>query len=414
MSFEYRLRTVDAELDSALSRAGAVLVEGPKASGKTATAKRHVNSRVNIDIDPAVAAQMAVDPSLVLEGATPRLLDEWQLQPKLWDAVRREVDDRGARGQFILTGSTAPTEDSRRHSGAGRFARLRMRTMTVAETMGEAADVSLRRILEGEAPRKTQAPLDFNDLLSRLAVGGWPAALGLSATDALASNKDYVNTVIDVDIDATGRSRDPLRVRRLLQALARSTGTEVSISTLARDEASLSRDAVREYLDALARIFIVEDQPAWPAHLRSSATLRKEPKRHLCDPSLAVALVGADAAALRRDLSFTGQLFESQVVHDLRVLAQPLGGEIYHARDSAGREVDAILQLPDGRWAGFEVKLGAAEETVDAAAVGLREFAANVEGTRADDPVLTVIVGTGPSYRRTDGVNVIALSALGE
>ncbi|UUE20849.1 DUF4143 domain-containing protein [Microbacterium sp. J1-1] len=285
--------------------------------------------------------------------------------------------------------------------------------MTLAESADGDAAVSLRRLLSGEAPRQGAAPLDFDGLLTRMAVGGWPAAVGLPVKDALASNRDYVDTVIDVDIDSAGRTRDPLRVRRLMQALARSTGTEASISTLARDEATLSRDAVREYMDALSRIFVVEDQPAWSAHLRSSATLRKEPKRHFCDPSVAVALLGADATALRRDLSFTGQLFESQVVHDLRILAQPLGGEVYHARDSAGREVDAVIQLPDGHWAGFEVKLGAAAETVDAAAASLREFAANVDGTRADSPVLTVITGTGPSYRRVDGVNVVALPSLG-
>lgn len=367
---------------------------------------------MNIDTDPAVAPQMAVDPSLVLEGATPRLLDEWQLQPRLWDAVRREVDDRTARGQFILTGSTAPAGEARRHSGAGRFARIRMRTMAISEGVEEVETVSLNGLLDGEAPRRATSPLDFDGLLQRMVVGGWPAAIGLSARDALASNRDYVETVIDVDIDAAGRTRDPLRVRRLLQSLARSTATEVSVSTLAHDEASLSRDAVREYLDALTRIFIVENQPAWSAHLRSSATLRKEPKRHLCDPSLAAALVGADATALRRDLNFAGQLFESQAVHDLRVFAQPLGGEVFHARDSAGREIDAIIQLPDGRWAGFEVKLGASEETVDGAARTLLNFAANVTGSRAEGPVLTVITGAGPSYRRADGVNVVALSAL--
>lgn len=268
-------------------------------------------------------------------------------------------------------------------------------------------------MLEGHAPRQADAPLDFDGLLQHMVVGGWPTSIGLTADDALAANRDYVDTIIDVNIDAVGRTRDPLRVRRLLQALARSTATEVSISTLARDEATLSRDAVREYLDALTRIFIVENQPAWSAHLRSSAILRKEPKRHLCDTSLAAALVGADAVALRRDLEFAGQLFESQAIHDLRVFAQPLGGEVYHARDSAGREVAAIIQLPDGRWAGFEVTLGAAEETVDGAAETLRNFAANVSGTRAEDPVLAVITGTGPSYRRADGVNVIALSSLG-
>ncbi len=237
---------------------------------------------------------------------------------------------------------------------------------------------------------------------------------GLSASATLASIRDYAQTVATVDIDAAGRTRDPARVMRLMRALARSTATEVTISTLARDEASLSRDAVREYIDALARIFVIEDQPAWSAHLRSSATLRKEPKRHLADPSLALALVGGDAAALRRDLGFAGQLFESLAVHDLRVLAQPLGGDVFHARDSAGREIDAIIQFPSGRWAGFEVKLGASADTVDAAAAGLRGFAANVDANvDADAPVLTVVTGTGPSYRRADGVNVVAVGALG-
>lgn len=414
METSYQPRILDRELDAALDRAGAVLIEGPRASGKTATARRRAASMVNIDTDPSVAGQMAVDPTLVLEGDAPRLLDEWQLYPKLWDAVRRTVDERNRKGQFILTGSTAPTGDARRHSGAGRFARLRMRTMTLSESGHSDGAVSLGRILDGEAPRSPTSPLSFDELLQRIAAGGWPAMAGLSSEQVLASNRDYVNTIVDVDIRQVGASRDPLRVRRLLQALARSTGTEASITTLARDEATLSRDAVREYLDALSRIFIVEDQPAWSAHLRSSATLRKDPKRHFCDPSIAVALLGADATALRKDLAFTGQLFESLVVHDLRALTQPMGGEVFHARDSAGREADAIVQLPDGRWAAFEVKLGSSEETVDAAAASLSSFAANVETQRAGEPVLTVVTGSGASYRRADGINVVAAASLAQ
>lgn len=414
MDVSYQPRILDDELCSALARAGAVLIEGPKASGKTATARRRAVSVVNIDTDPSIAGQMAVDATLVLEGEVPRLLDEWQLYPKLWDAVRRTVDERQHRGQFILTGSTAPTVDARRHSGAGRFARLRMRTMTLSESGHTDGKVSLSAILAGDAPRSPTSPLTFDELLQRIAVGGWPATTDLNLDEALANNRDYVNTIVDVDIHHVGATRDPLRVRRLLQALARTTGTEASVTTLARDEATLSRDAVREYLDALSRIFIVEDQPAWSAHLRSSATLRKEPKRHFCDPSIAVALLGANATALKRDLAFTGQLFESQVVHDLRALVQPLGGEVFHARDSAGREVDAIIQMPDGQWAAFEVKLGSSEDTVNAAAESLSSFAANVEMQRSGEPVLTIVTGSGASYRRADGVNVVALASLTE
>lgn len=409
MSYIHRI--ADVELDAALGRAGAVLVEGPKACGKTATASRHAESIVRVDADPTVAGQVDVDPALVLEGSRPRLLDEWQIHPQLWNAVRRAVDDAAGQGQFILTGSTAPVSDAVRHSGAGRFARLKMRTMSLFESGDSDASVSLSAVLDGEPPRAASARLDFDGLLSRIARGGWPGFAALQDTEVGVNIRDYAETIASVDVDATGRRRDSVRVRRLMIALARSTATEVSISTLARDAASLSRDAVREYIDALARIFVVEDQPAWSAHLRSSATLRKEPKRHFCDPSLALALVGGDAAALRRNLGYTGQLFESLVVHDLRVLAQPLGGEVFHARDSSGREVDAIVQLPGERWAAFEVKLGAGPEAVDAAAASLRAFAANID-ERPEPPVLTVVTGAGASYRRPDGVNVIALAAL--
>nr|WP_236779164.1 DUF4143 domain-containing protein [Agromyces seonyuensis] len=407
-------RIADDELDAALRRSGAVLIEGPKACGKTATAGRRAASIVRVDTDLGVAAQIAVDPSLVLEGAEPRLLDEWQLQPQLWNAVRRAVDEGEARGRFILTGSTAPAAAAVRHSGAGRFARLRMRTLTLAESGHSEASVSLAALLAGEPPRAATAALEFSGLLERIARGGWPGIADLDLRDALASIRDYADTVATVDIDSAGKSRDAGRVRRLMSALARSTATEVTISTLANDETSLSRDAVRDYLDALARIFVIEDQPAWSTHLRSSATLRKEPKRHFCDPSLALALVGGDERAIRSDLAYAGQLFESLAVHELRVLAQPLGGEVFHARDSVGREVDAIVQFPDGRWAGFEVKLGAGPDTVDAAATSLAAFAANVHTPAASaPPVLTVLTGTGASYRRPDGVNVVAIGALG-
>ncbi|RXZ47958.1 ATP-binding protein [Agromyces fucosus] len=414
MHMAYVPRLADGELTAALARAGAVLIEGPKACGKTETALQQSASVVHVDTDPSVDQLMAVDPALLLEGDTPRLFDEWQLQPRLWNAVRREVDSRGSRGQFILTGSTAPSRDASRHSGAGRFARLQMHTMTLFESGHSNGNVSFGALLEGAAPRAVDPGLTFDALITRIAVGGWPGFVGSSATDVLAGLRDYVSFVAEVDIQTAGTARDPRRVRRLMTSLARATATEISISTLARDEASLSRDAVREYLDALARIFVVEDQPAWSQHLRSSATLRKEPKRHFCDPSLAVALLGADATALRKDLAFLGQLFESLVVHELRAFSQATGADVFHARDSTGREVDAIVQRRDGRWAAFEVKLGNSPETIEAAANSLLRFAGDVD-TRTDAlaPTLGVIVGSGPSYRRPDGVDVIAIGAFG-
>ena len=283
--------------------------------------------------------------------------------------------------------------------------------MTLTEMGKSTAEVSLKSLLSGEAPRASDPGMSFKALTEHLVMGGWPGYQGLTAQDISLNLADYLETVAMLDLRAVdGTERDQARVSRLLLALARSVGTEVSISTLARDETSLSRDTVRDYLAALERIFLLDNQPAWSTHLRSSATLRKEPKRHLADPSLAAAALGVMPEALQKDPAFTGQLFESLVVHELRAYGAPIRGSVFHARDSAGREVDAIVTLPDGTWAGFEVKLGVTPEIIDGAARGLRAFAEQVSQPSS---ALTVVVPSGPSYRRADGVNVVALAALG-
>ena len=407
----YVSRLADGELTQALNRAGAVLIEGPRACGKTETAKQHSASVVHLDRDPSSAQLAQINPSLVLSGETPRLLDEWQLAPELWNAVRGEVDSRQAKGQFILTGSTAPQAEGSRHSGAGRIARVRMRTMSLYELGRSSGAVSLQQLLQGELVEATFESLDYIELTEILVRGGWPAFREDSPNDASANLADYLETITNVDLEAVdGVRRDPIRLRRLINALARSTAIEVTISTLARDETSLSRDAVREYLAALERVFILENQPAWSTHLRSSATLRNEPKRHFADPSLAAAALNAGPQRLQREPGFTGQLFESLVVHDLRVFSAALRGIVSHARDSVGREIDAIVQIPDGAWAGFEVKLASTPVVVDQAAAGLLNFAEQVTEPPAS---LNVVVPEGASYRRPDGVNVIAFAALG-
>lgn len=409
---DYVPRVVDAEMVSALRRAGAVLVEGPRACGKTETALQIAKSSVRLDRDPSIVDLLRIDPTLVLEGAVPRLFDEWQVAPELWNIVRSEVDARREKGQFILTGSTAPVADAIRHTGAGRFARVRMRTMTLTETSHSTNEISFSDIMAGEAPRAVDAGLEYRQLIERIVMGGWPGFQDLTAPEASQNLRDYLNTVAEIDLHATdGVQRDPIRVRRLFGALARSTATEVSLSTLAKDEASLSRDAVRDYLTALERVFVIENQPAWSTHLRSSATLRREPKRHFVDPSLAVAALGAGVEALLQDPQFVGQLFESLVVQHLRVFSQTLGGSVTHTRDSYGRELDGVVTLPDGTWSGFEVKLGHDKEIIDAAAASLLKFADQVAGP--DPSSLTVIVSSGPSYRRRDGVNVVAIGTLG-
>ena len=410
----YVPRLADGQLASALRRVGAVVIEGPKACGKTETALQTAASVVRMDTDPQVATMMEVDPGLVLGGDSPRLIDEWQVHPSIWDQVRRRVDESREVGQFLLTGSTAPAEEQSRHSGAGRFARLRMRTMSLLETEDSSGKASLSAICRGEPVAVGPGPLpDVRALLERVARGGWPADLGLSVEDALANRADYVETIAAVDIRTPdGTRRNPQRVLALLKALARSNGTEVSLQTLAAD-AGITRDAVRDYLDALARIFITEDQPAWAGHLRSSATLRSTPKRHLADPSLAVAALGASPNSLLRDLEYAGQLVESQAVHDLRIYTAAERANITHGRTSRDQEVDAVVEYPDGRWALIEVKLGARREVVDAAADSLRAFADQISLRGRTAPQLIVLTGTGPAMTRADGVHQVSLTTLG-
>ena len=359
---------------------------------------------------------MDVDPLLLLRGETPLLLDEWQEQPRLWNYVRREVDDRKKPGQFILTGSATPRDDAKQHSGAGRFSRITMRPMSLYEANESSGQVSLSRLLAGDLTAAPDPRTSLDDILRYISVGGWPGLRGLSVRDALKVNRDYLELASNVDVSAVGGvRRDPGRVRRLMASLARNVATEASIRALSVDVEpgeSLARDTVRDYLGALARLSLYEPQPAWSAHLRSSATLRKAAKHHFVDPSLAVAAVGADVDSLRDNLNFAGLLFESLVVRDLRVYSQPLGGRVFHARDSASNEVDAIVQLPGGEWAAFEVKLGAG--AVEQGAKSLLRFADQVVlGPQQPAPTLTVITGSSLCYRRPDGVNVVPIALLG-
>ncbi len=412
----YRDRIVDGELAARLRATGAVLVEGPKACGKTATARQIAASEVLLDVDIAARQAIALDPALVLNGPTPRLIDEWQLEPAIWNHVRRTVDDRGQPGQFILTGSAAPTDDITRHTGAGRITRLRMRPMTLFETGHTNAAISLARLLDGEPARAADPGLKVADLVERVAIGGWPGLQHLPVGQALRATRDYLDEIRRVDVSRVdGTRRDPNRVGRLLRALARNVSTYASATTLAADaggaDESVKDDTVRRYLDILDRLMILEDQPAWAPQLRSRSVLRSGPKRHFVDPSLAVAALRATPARLLRDLNLLGFLFESLVVRDLRVYAQASDGLVLQYRDNVGLEVDAIVETADGRWAAFEVKLGPGQ--VEQAAAALLKFADRVDTSKVGRPsVLGVIVGFGYGYVRDDGVAVIPIGAL--
>jgi uncharacterized protein len=409
---------VDEELGRRLETSGAVLIEGPKACGKTETARQKAASEVLLDVDEGARAAASLDPSLILDGDTPRLLDEWQLEPRLWNSVRRAVDERGAPGQFILAGSAVPADDSARHSGAGRIGRLRMRPMSLIESGLSDGANSLREVMNGGTVKTADRGIALPDLTDAIVRGGWPALQQLPIEAAATGVADYLEEISRTDINQVdGVRRDPLRVRRLIESLARSDATYVSMSTLAADSASgggdaLKQDTVREYLSALERLFIIEDQPPWEPHLRSRSRLRKSPKRHFVDPSLAAAALGADTAALLRDLKLLGFLFESLVVRDLRIYAQVDRGEVRQFRDNKGLEVDAVVVSPDG-WGAFEIKLGG-EAAIEEAAAGLLKFASEVDTKRSGElGILGVIVAGGYGYVRGDGVRVIPITSLG-
>ena len=413
----YSPRIVDAELRELLGSAGAVVIEGPKACGKTMTASQQSASRVLLDIDQAARQALAVEPALVLEGARPRLLDEWQVAPALWNEVRRAVDDADQPGQFLLTGSAVPADDANRHTGAGRFAFLRMRPMSLFEAGASSGAISLRQLFNGEMPAVADPGLTLQDLSALIARGGWPAQQGRPLKAASRAARDYLEQVRQVDISRVGERRlDPIRVGGLLRALGRHCATEAKLSTLAADtggaDGALDERTVTGYLQALERLMVIENQPAWAPHLRSRARLRKAPRRHFVDPSLAMAAMGASAERLLLDLEWFGQLFESLVIRDLRVLSQPLEGEVFHYRDDYGVEVDAIVQLVDGRWGAIEIKLG--EGQVQQASANLKRFAEQIDSERSGPPLfLAVICGKGFGYRRPDGVLVVPIGALG-
>ena len=401
----YIARIADAQLEAALRRQGGVLIQGPKGCGKTETASRQAGSILNVETDPSVPLAMATDPRLLLDGEAPRLFDEWQLHPRLWDFARHEIDRRKAKGQFIFTGSAAPGVNATRHSGAGRFARLTMSTMTLFESGESDGSVSLRDVVAGKSPAFATPPLVFADLANRMCRGGLPYNVDLSLEDAIQNVRDYMQTVADVDIHTVGDvTRDSERVRRVLRSIARAVGTELGLQTIATD-VEVSRDTARDYLDALSRIFVSVDQPAWSTHLRSKATFRKSPKRHLADPSFAMAVLERGPHHLVQEPRYFGQLFESLVVHELRALT---GKTVYHARLNTKLEVDAVVSFDDVDLL-VEVKLGYTPEILDHAADTLKRFADQLE----QETVLLIVTSGGPVHRRADGVIVAPIGALG-
>ncbi|WP_067088830.1 ATP-binding protein [Methanobrevibacter curvatus] len=416
----YIKRISDKELKRKLDSSGAVLIRGPKACGKTESAKQLSNSILNVDQDEQVSLLMENAPYRLLYGKTPRLIDEWQEQPKLWNYIRHEVDNRVRPAQFILTGSANPEESIKMHSGAGRFTTLDMRTMSWQELGFSSGKISMKSLFKGSKSNidVLDKAVNLEFIIEKIIIGGFPGLLGKKLSQASYLNRGYIDLLSEVDMGRISNvKRDPVKIQNLLCSIARNTATIVNIKTLESDirkkeNNSLSRPSIYEYIDALKRLMIIEEQPAWNTHIRSSASLRKRSKYHFTDVSLSVAAIGADFDSLLNDLNFVGFLFESLVTHDLRVYAQANDAKVYYYQDSYGLEVDAIVQKYNGDWIAFEIKLGTGQ--IEEAARNLHKFALNLDKTKVKPPKsLNIITGTGISYTRSDGINVISLASLG-
>jgi len=415
---EYQPRIIDSALARALGMSGAVVLEGARASGKTMTGLNAAASYVFMD-DPDSRVRFEVAPHSLLDGAVPRLLDEWQVLPDVWNLVRRAVDASTEAGQFILTGSAVPVDDITRHTGAGRFLRLRQRTLTWWEKAGSPeGTVSLAELFEGRKPRAlTDVAPDLGSVIERVLQAGFPAMVSLSASQAAARLRSYIDDVARTDIQriADIRSR-PEVIKQLITAIARSVASEVTYSTLAADLRTIAPtidvETVSNYVGLLQRLFVVEAQPPWTPALRSRARVRTSSKLHLVDPALAAAALGAGPEQLHQDLNALGTLFESAVVHDLAVFASALDGEVSHYRDSNEKEIDAIVTLPDGRWGAVEVKLGGRQFPAGAAA--LNAAVTQFDTATIGEPAFRlVITGTGPLLTTDDGTITAPLSMLG-
>lgn len=418
---KYIPRLCDSELQKALESSGAVLIEGSKWCGKTRTALHAARSALYMqDPDYAASYQATADtkPSLLLQGDAPRLIDEWQMAPVLWDAVRFEVDRRGETGQFILTGSAVPSDNVTAHTGTGRISRLLLRPMSLFESSESNGTVSLSALFAGKLDIEAVSDLTIEQIAFALCRGGWPASVSRSGQAALRMSMDYVEAVINQDISRVDNiEKNPNRVRMLLRSLARNISTMASIQTIQADieatDNALSDKTISSYLNALRRIFVVEDLPAWSPSLRSKTTIRTSAKRQFVDPSIATAVMRINPEGVLKDFETFGFLFESLCTRDLRIYAQVNDGDVFHYQDKSGLEADLIVSLHDGRWGAIEVKLG--NKQAEQAAENLLKLKDKVNTAKMGEPTfLMVLTGGQFAYRRKDGVLMVPLGCLRE
>ncbi len=419
LGFKYLPRIADQVLARLLKEAGAVQIRGPRWCGKTATAEQAAASSIYLQ-DPDQGAnylQLAeAKPSLLLEGPEPRLIDEWQMAPQLWDAVRFALDRGHGRGRFILTESSTPRKSEQpAHSGIGRIARMTMRTMSLFESGESNGAVSLSSLFDGNQDIGAIVDFDIEDIAYAICRGGWPEAVTEPNRNvALSMARNYIDELLDSDIEEMdGISRNKTWMRSILRSYARNVSSEASLSTIAADMQGEppSRETVSNYVDALNRACVFEDLEAWVPRLRSKTSVRTSPTRHFCDPSLAATVLGATPKKLLTDFETFGLLFESMCIRDLRIYANALRGSVYHYRDKTGLEADAAIVLDDGRWALVEVKLGSS--AIEEAAEHLKKLANKIDSDREGKAsFLMVLTGTTTAYRRNDGIIVVPLASL--
>ena len=415
----YMSRLCDTELQLALQSSGAVLIEGAKWCGKTSTAV-HASGSVLYMQDPdhtgAYQALADTKPSLLLKGANPRLIDEWQMAPVLWDAVRFEVDQRAETGQFILTGSAVPSDNIVAHTGTGRISRIMMRPMSLFESLESNGQVSLHDLFNGRQDIEALSELSIENLAFAMCRGGWPASIRRKGTTALRMAMDYVEALINADVSRVDNvEKNPERVRLLLRSLARNIATTASFQTIKHDleatDITISDKTISTYINALRRIFVQEDLPAWSPSVRSKTAIRTSAKRHFVDPSVATAVLRTNPEGILKDFNYFGFLFEALCTRDIRVYTQTLDGDVFHYRDKSGLEADLIVRLRDGRWAAIEVKLGKSQ--IDEAAKNLLTLKSRIdEAKMGKASFLMVITGGQYAYRRSDGVLVAPLGCL--
>lgn len=413
----YKKRVADALLARKLKGVGAVLIQGPKWCGKTTTAAQLASSVIYMD-DPEVQEQYvsmaSLKPRKLLEGPVPRLIDEWQIAPELWDAIRFEVDHRGSAGQFILTGSAVPADMSKvHHSGTGRFAWLVMRPMSLYESGDSSGEVSLEALFHAPKGIEGTSSLDIDRLAFLICRGGWPASLDKQDDIALDLPKDYIDAVIHSDIKRSGvMTKSPDRIAGLLRSYARAQGSQTPNTEIAKD-INADDGTVEKYLSALEKLFVVEELPAWNPNLRSKTAVRTSSTRYFVDPSLAVAALGAEPSDLVGDLRTMGFFFETLCMRDLRVFADALDGHVYRYRDKNGLECDAVVHLRDGSYGLIEMELGG-ESAIEEGAASLQKLAAKIDTSRMRSPsFLMVLVGVGRfAYQREDGVYVVPVGCL--